>query len=202
MNLFNHHLISPKLNLPDRDFYLHENVPLPYSTQTILNTLIAEMPWREESIKVWGKTYMQPRLMAWVADKGKNYTYSGKQNSPLPWTPLLLEIKTAVEQVCDTHFNSVLLNYYRHERDSMGFHSDNEAELGAQPTIASLSLGETRTFVLRHKHNKAIKNIRLKLNDGDLLVMQGNTQTNWQHGISKETKPCGTRLNLTFRTII
>ncbi|MFA6041016.1 MAG: alpha-ketoglutarate-dependent dioxygenase AlkB, partial [Methylophilus sp.] len=97
-------------------------------------------------------------------------------------------------------FNSVLLNYYRDGSDSMGFHSDNEAELGKNPVIASLSLGETRTLVLKHKTNKSLKPIRLKLNDASLLLMAGELQTHWQHGIPKESKHCNARINLTFRT--
>ena len=101
-----------------------------------------------------------------------------------------------------TDFNSVLLNYYRDHRDSMGMHSDDEPELGERPILASLSLGEERTFILKHKRDKALKPVRLKLASGSLLLMKGDTQRYWKHGIDKETRPCGPRVNLTFRRIL
>jgi alkylated DNA repair dioxygenase AlkB len=99
-------------------------------------------------------------------------------------------------------FNSVLLNYYRDQRDSMGFHSDDERELGERPIIASLSLGEERTFILKHKTKKHLKTVRLILASGSLLLMKGGTQRYWKHGINKESRPCGPRVNLTFRRIL
>ena len=106
---------------------------------------------------MWGKQYSQPRLVAWYGDPDCSYTYSGITLAPLPWTGLLLDIKNRIECITATTFNSVLLNYYRDHRDSMGLHSDDEPELGTQPEIASLSLGEERTFVLKHRSNKVAK---------------------------------------------
>jgi alkylated DNA repair dioxygenase AlkB len=120
---------------------------------------------------------------------GKNYTYSGIQLTPLPWTKALLDIKKRVEAVAGADFNSVLLNYYRDHRDSMGLHSDDEPELGKRPILASLSLGEERIFILKHKRAKALKPVRLKLASGSLLLMKGDTQRYWKHGIDKETRP-------------
>ena len=119
-----------------------------------------------------------------------------------PGRQALLDIKSRVEAVAGTDFNSVLLNYYRNHRDSMGLHSDDEPELGARPILASLSLGEERTFILKHKRDKALKPVRLKLASGSLLLMKGDTQRYWKHGIDKETRPCGPRVNLTFRRIL
>ncbi len=118
--------------------------------------LIAQVPWRAENVVVWGKTFPQPRLIAWYGDEGHNYTYSGIQLHPLPWTELLLNIKRKIEAFVDTTFNSVLLNYYRDNRDSMGF-SDDERELGEHPVIASLSLGQERTLIFKHKTAKTLK---------------------------------------------
>jgi alkylated DNA repair dioxygenase AlkB len=202
MDLFNASAALTSLPITDGKVCYLEKLTLPYPNETLLARLIAETSWRADPIKVWGKVYMQPRLMAWYGDTGKSYMYSGRLYEPYPWTPLLLALKDCVEQACHHTFNSVLLNYYRDGHDSMGFHSDNEPELGRIPVIASLSLGETRTFVLKHKSNKALKPIRLKLNDGSLLLMSGELQTYWQHGIPKETKPCGARVNLTFRSIM
>jgi alkylated DNA repair dioxygenase AlkB len=127
------------------------------------------------------------------------YTYSGRTFQPLPFTPLQLAIKEAVEAVTGRQFNSVLLNYYRDERDSMGFHSDDERELGPEPAIASVTFGDARTFILKHK--KLPKTLKLDLTDGSLLLMAGALQQHWRHGINKETKPRGVRVNLTFRLI-
>jgi alkylated DNA repair dioxygenase AlkB len=117
----------------------------------------------------------------------------------LPWTETLQDIRRAVEAAAGASFNSVFLNYYRDHRDSMGFHSDDEPELGKEPTIASLSLGETRTLTLKHRRRKDREPVRLLLESGSLLVMKGETQRNWKHGIAKQSRPCGPRVNLTFR---
>jgi alkylated DNA repair dioxygenase AlkB len=145
---------------------------------------------------------MQPRLVAWYGDKDRSYTYSGIRLVPLPWTDLLMKLKGSVEAISKVQFNSVLLNYYRHQRDCMGFHSDDESELGKNPVIASLSLGEERAFVLKHKTRKNIAPVRLQLTSGSLLLMNGETQHNWKHGIDKQSHPCGPRVNLTFRRIL
>jgi len=188
--------------LPDAELYYLHHLPLAEPPHIVMGRLINEVPWRAENIFVWGRTYPQPRLIAWYGDAGKNYTYSGINLSPLPWTQALLDIKSRVEAATRTDFNSVLLNYYRDHRDSMGLHSDDEPELGAQPILASLSLGEERTFILRHKREKTLKPVRLKLASGSLLLMKGETQRHWKHGIDKETRPCGPRINLTFRRIL
>ena len=188
--------------LPDAELYYLHHLPLAEPPHIVMGRLINEVPWRAENIFVWGRTYPQPRLIAWYGDAGKNYTYSGINLSPLPWTQALLDIKSRVEAATRTDFNSVLLNYYRDHRDSMGLHSDDEPELGAQPILASLSLGEERTFIFKHRHDRTLKPVRLKLASGSLLLMEGETQRYWKHGIDKETHPCGPRINLTFRRIL
>ena len=112
-----------------------------------------------------------------------------------------LDLKRRVEAVAGTDFNSVLLNYYRDHRDSMGFHSDDEQELGTRPIIASVSVGAERTFLLKHKTDKALKPVRIKLEFGSLLLMKGETQHVWKYRIEKEPRLCGPRINLTFRRI-
>jgi len=183
--------------IEDGALALMARLPLPYSTEEVFARLRAETPWRQDSIVMFGKRHLQPRLTAWYGDA--SYTYSGLRLGPLPWTPLLAELRTAVEQACGRRFNSVLLNYYRNERDSMGMHSDDEPELGPEPAIASLSFGATRGFVLRHKRNK--RTVKLLLNDGSLLLMSGTLQSHWLHGINKATRALGERINLTFRYI-
>ena len=187
--------------LQDAEVYYLRHLPLAEAPRIVMGQLIDEVPWRAEKIVVWGRTYLQPRLIAWYGDAGMIYTYSGIQLIPLPWTGTLLDIKKRVEAVAGTNFNSVLVNYYRDHRDSMGLHSDDEPELGERPILASLSLGEDRTFILKHKRDKGLKPVRLKLASGSLLLMKGDTQRHWKHGIDKETRPCGPRVNLTFRRI-
>jgi alkylated DNA repair dioxygenase AlkB len=167
----------------------------------LMHALSTQTPWRQDRIVVWGQSHLQPRLSAWYGDADSQYTYSGLAMTPTPWTPLLADLKAQVEDLCQARFNSVLLNLYRDQRDSMGMHSDDEPELGAQPVIASLSLGETRTLVFKHRHRSDLAPVRLPLNDGSLLLMQGATQAHWKHGIAKQTRPLGPRLNLTFRWI-
>jgi len=187
--------------MQDAEVYYLRHLALAQPPHVVMNQLIDEGPWRAENIVVWGRTYPQPRLIAWYGDAGMNYTYSGLQLTPLPWTETLLHIKSRVQAVTRTDFNSVLLNYYRDHRDSMGLHSDDEPDLGEQPILASLSLGEERIFILKHKRDKVLKPVRLKLASGSLLLMKGDTQRYWKHGIDKEARPCGPRVNLTFRSI-
>jgi alkylated DNA repair dioxygenase AlkB len=157
--------------------------------------------WVQENIKLYGKLIPVPRLTAWYGDAGKTYRYSGITVTPMPWSPLLLQLKTQVEEASATQFNSVLLNLYRNERDSVSWHADDEPELGRNPVIASLSLGVVRRFQLKHRHDrKEIYEVRLA--DGSLLVMSGSTQHYWLHQVPKEKCSCGPRINLTFRTIV
>jgi alkylated DNA repair dioxygenase AlkB len=196
-----HEKLEP-IPMQDAEVYYLPHLPLAQPPHIVMADLIDDVPWRAESIVVWGRTYPQPRLIAWYGDVGKIYTYSGIQLTPLPWTEALLDIKSQVEAAAHTDFNSVLLNYYRDHRDSMRLHSDDEPELGERPILASLSLGEERTLILKHKRHKALKPVRLKLASGSLLLMKGDTQRYWKHGIDKETRPCGPRVNLTFRRIL
>ncbi len=191
-----------RILIQDAEIYLLRNLRLgDYPADAVLDRLISQVPWRAEKITVWGKTFLQPRLTAWYGEEGNTYTYSGIHLEPLPWTQSLLDIRRRVETVVEATFNTVLLNYYRDNRDRMGFHSDDERELGDRPVIASLSLGEERTLTLKHKRDKTVKPVHLKLPSGSLLVMKGETQKTWKHGIDKETRICGPRVNLTFRRI-
>src|SRR5262245_4939680 len=187
--------------MQDAEVYYLCHLPLAQPPHVVMNQLIAEVPWRTENIVVWGRTYPQPRLIAWYGDAGMNYTYSGLHLTPLPWTETLLDIKSRVQAVTRTDFNSVLLNYYRDHRDSMGSHSVDDTELAKEAIRASISMGAERIFILKHKKAKSLKPVRLKLASGSLLLMRGETQRYWKHGIDKETHPCGPRINLTFRRI-
>jgi alkylated DNA repair dioxygenase AlkB len=166
-----------------------------------LEILANSIQWRQDEIKMFGKKVLIPRLNAWYGEKDALYSYSGIQLMPNSWTPELLEIKEIVEAKTQTKFNGVLINLYRNGNDSMGWHSDDEKELGINPTIASVSLGASRTFRLRSKDDKK-KIIKLSLTHGSLLVMKGNTQHYWQHDIPKEKNIDKPRINLTFREIV
>jgi alkylated DNA repair dioxygenase AlkB len=194
--------VLQRIPTPDAELAYLARLALAEPGEQILKQLIAEIPWRSEEVVMWGRRTPQPRLTAWYGDPGADYAYSGIQLHPSPWTPILLDIKTRIEGLVGATFNSVLLNYYRDHQDSIGFHSDAEPELGERPVIASLSLGAERTFILKHKTLKRIEPVRLRLASGSLLLMSGDTQRCWRHGIPKDSRPCGPRINLTFRKIL
>lgn len=197
MDLFSSSKILAPIPVPDGELSFLAQLELGLSNEAVLARLIAETAWRSETVTVWGKQYLQPRLTAWHGEAA--YTYSGLRLDPLPFTALQQEIRAAVEAASGCRFNSVLLNYYRDGRDSMGMHSDNEPELGPAPAIASVSFGAERTFLLQHKGTK--QRLRIALTDGSLLLMAGQLQNNWLHGINKVTRNVGPRVNLTFRLI-
>jgi len=162
--------------------------------------LRSHVDWKHDKIKIFGKPTPLPRLTAWYGDEGKSYVYSGIAQDPTPWTDTLLSIKKKIEEVAEVRFNSVLLNLYRDGKDSVGWHSDDEPELGENPVIGSVSFGAIRRFSLRRKETKHNK-IEIDLCDGSFLLMQGKTQHCWQHQIAKTSKEVGERINLTFRII-
>ncbi|MBC3765400.1 alpha-ketoglutarate-dependent dioxygenase AlkB [Neptunicella marina] len=167
--------------------------------ENVLRILTNELQWRQDYIRLYGREHKIPRLQAWYGDVGTDYQYSGLKMNPIPWHPLLLQLKKRCEVECATLFNSVLCNYYRDGQDSMGMHSDDESELGIEPTIASLSFGQPRILIFKHKSSG--KRHKIELEHGSLLVMAGATQTYWQHGIDKTRRNVAPRLNLTFRHI-
>ena len=191
---------AERLPLPDADLLLWRQADLGCNYDRLLKHLISKTEWRQEQITVYGKSYLQPRLSAWHGELA--YSYSGIRLDPLPWSETLLGLKERVEALTGLQFNSVLLNYYRDENDGMGMHSDDERELGEQPAIASVSLGEERDFILRHRQRKDLSTVKLPLSSGSLLLMQGDTQQHWRHGINKLKRRCGPRINLTFRRIL
>ncbi|MDI1433227.1 alpha-ketoglutarate-dependent dioxygenase AlkB family protein [Polyangium sorediatum] len=161
--------------------------------------LLAEVPFQQQTIRLFGKSILQPRLSAWHGDAGASYTYSGLSLTPNPWTPALSALRARVEAAAGCTFNSVLVNHYRDGDDSMGKHADDEPELGENPVIASLSLGARRKFVLEPKH-KGGEKVTLELGEGNLLVMAGTTQHHYRHGVPKQAGR-EARMNLTFRRI-
>ena len=189
------------LNIPDGEVLYDANFFSEKESDIFFKNLLNKIDWRQEDILIFGKKVPQPRLIAWHGDRGISYTYSHLQLKTSPWTADLLSIKSKIESSTETSFNSVLLNLYRDGKDSMGWHSDDEPELGPNPSIGSVSFGSLRRFHFRHKFDKQQEKIRIDLGHGSLLWMKGSTQHNWQHSISKTRRKVGPRINLTFRRI-
>jgi alkylated DNA repair dioxygenase AlkB len=163
--------------------------------------LQAEIPWEQHRLRIFGREVDSPRLSCWVGDVDAVYTYSRTRFEPRPWTSALIELRDELERLCDQAFNSVLCNLYRNGHDAMGWHSDSEPELGAAPLIASLSFGAPRRFRLRHKRDRNAR-LEFDLEPGSLLVMAGETQTNYRHDLPRTKADVGARINLTFRRIM
>ncbi|MDP6449996.1 MAG: alpha-ketoglutarate-dependent dioxygenase AlkB [Lentisphaeria bacterium] len=167
----------------------------------LLAALLSSLLWEQHLVRVYGRTHPAPRLSAWYGDEGVRYTYSGLTLEARPWTPELQNIRSQVEAAAGASFNTVLLNQYRDGKDSMGWHSDDEPELGTNPVIASVSFGDARRFIMRHKTRGDIERVELALGHGSVLIMRGATQHNWQHHVPRTTRSVGTRVNLTFRLV-
>jgi len=190
-----------KFDLANAAIELHEHFFNAQESASIMQALITEIDWQQYQIKIFGKTLDQPRLTAYYGEDHPYYAYSNIKLQPIPFTPILLSIKNKIETLTSYQFNGVLLNYYRNGDDSMGWHADDEKELGTNPVIASLSFGASRTFQMHHRFQKSTAKQSIILNDASLLVMQGETQHFWKHQIPKQ-KNKGPRINLTFRKII
>ncbi|QOG88677.1 alpha-ketoglutarate-dependent dioxygenase AlkB [Flavobacterium columnare] len=189
-----------EFNLPDAELIYYPAFFSLEQANDFFQKLQSEIPWQQDKITVYGKEHLQPRLTALFGNEGKPYGYSNIVMNPHQWTPLLTHIKDEVERVCDTYFTTVLLNNYRNGQDSMGWHADNEKELGRNPVIASVSFGAERNFQLKHNTIETAKQ-NMNLEHGSLLIMKGSTQHFWKHQIPKTQKNIGSRINLTFRVI-
>lgn len=172
-----------------------------FFTADYFDVLKRKIEWNQEAIWMFGKRVMQPRLTALYGNQEISYGYSGIIMKPKPWIDFLVEIKNRIEATAGQDFTHVLLNYYRDGQDSMGWHRDNEASLGPNPTIASVTFGVPRTFQLRNYKDKKIKT-SLVLESRSLLLMKGETQHFWEHQLPKSAKVKGERINLTFRKVI
>lgn len=184
----------------DLEIDLYQDKRLEEKKDLWFKSCLHDLNWETGFIKIFGKTHQIPRLQAWYADVGIEYSYSGKKLHRHNWNKTLLEIKERIEDITSYKFNSVLANLYRDGNDSMGLHSDDEKELGDKPVIASLSLGEARD--IHFKHKKIKKSLDIPQLNGQLLVMHGKTQEYWKHEIKKTKKIKKPRINLTFRNII
>lgn len=171
----------------------------------LLTSLREAVAWENHRVRLFGRELPSPRLSCWIGDPGTGYTYSGTRFEPRPWPEPLLDLRQRVERDCDARFNSVLANLYRDGDDAMGWHSDDEPELGHAPVIASLSLGATRRFRLRPKRAKVVgervASQAIELEHGSLLRMAGETQRHYQHALPRTRSVRDARINLTFRWI-
>ncbi len=190
-----------RINLPDADITLFENFFSIVESNEYLQKLLNEINWRHDKIKIFGKEIFQPRLTALYGDEGLEYTYSGLRMQSEPWNYPLSFIKNRIENIAGVAFTTCLLNLYRDGKDSMGWHQDNEKELGKNPIIASVSFGAMRNFQLKHIHQHQLGTITIPLGHGSLLLMKGPTQHFWKHQIPKTKKPLSARINLTFRRL-
>ena len=187
--------------LPGADLRWDPHWLTPEQADRLHRTLADTVPWEVHRIRMFGKLVDSPRLSCWVGDPEATYRYSGVRFAPHPWTPELEALRDRLVEVLGVPFNSVLLNRYRDGRDAMGWHSDDEAELGRQAVIASVCLGATRRFALKHRHDPRHR-LTLDLNGGSLLVMAGDTQHLYRHALPRTARPTGERINLTFRRIL
>lgn len=201
MNLFPQSNEFIKLPLKDANVLYLEQFYNSETSNFLFNTLRKEIQWQQDDIKLFGKTYKQPRLTALYAENEKPYSYSNITMYPKSFFKELEQIKSDIEEKIAHKFTTCLANLYRTGNDSNGWHSDNEKELGHNPVIASLSLGATRSFKLKHKTDSS-QRFNIELPSGSLLIMKGTTQEFWKHQIPKTKKHVGERINLTFRTIL
>ena len=184
----------------DGELYLLEGFYQTDDAQKLFDVLLEKLEWQEEQVFIYGRRVKVPRLMCWYGDEGASYQYSGVNHQPLPWITPLSSAKHKIEAHYHCLFNSVMANLYRNGADSMGCHADDEKELGENPLIASLSLGEQRLLKFRHQKSKEVLDV--VLSHGDLLLMAGEIQHHWQHELPKTKKQKTERINLTFRKIM
>lgn len=190
-----------RLELPDADIWIEDLLAADLADQ-FLRTLLTELPFRQDEAFLYGKRHPMPRLTCWLGEPGASYAYSGIHNEPAPFTPTVATLRRQVEAAVGARFDSVLANLYRTGEDRLGWHSDDEAELGPEPLIASLSLGAARTFRLKHRKPTLLAPVSLELQSGSLLVMAGSTQRCWLHAVPPRRQVREPRINLTFRQIL
>lgn len=187
-----------RIALPDADVRLYRETFAPLRAAELFGRLRAELDWQASEIVLFGRKVASPRLSAWYGEAA--YTYSGLTWPARPMPEMLTEIRRVVEKLAGQPFNTVLANLYRSGSDSMGWHADDEPELGPDPVIASVVFGEPRRFIFRRKDDKTQK-LELGFTAGDVLVMGEGTQRHWLHAVPKTALPVGERINLTFRRI-
>jgi alkylated DNA repair dioxygenase AlkB len=189
-----------ELQLPDAELEFDPHWLSPQEADELMVALLDAVPWEIHRIRLFGREVDSPRLSCWIGDPQAHYRYSGTLFAPRPWPACLQPVRERLSRQLDVAFNSVLASRYRSGGDAMGWHSDNEPELGPQPVICSLSLGATRRFKLKSRAPDG-PGMNLDLPHGSLLVMRGDTQTHYRHALPRTARAVGERVNLTFRRI-
>lgn len=187
------------IELPGAILYYHQSFIK--NSSELFEDLATTASWQQQRLRLFGREQLTPRLAAWYGDAGARYRYSGLSLEPLPWLPSLQALRERLQRVLAVPFNSVLLNWYRDGRDSMGLHADDEPELGLQPVIAAVTLGAERPLLFRPR-DPALKPLRLPLADGSLLVMAGDCQRCWRHELPKSRHQLAGRISLTYRQVL
>jgi len=192
---------APVASVEDRKLLQQFNLPISQAGyDQIFQSLLKNIQWQKDSYTAFARQFEIPRQQAWYADSGIEYRYADNILQSQTWLPLLLELRSLLEQSTEYRFNAVLATLYRNGDDSVGWHSDDEKELGNRPAIASLSLGATRRFEFRHRQTDEQRSIALK--HGDWLIMPPGFQEQWQHRIPAQPEINEPRINLTFRQVI
>lgn len=192
---------AEQIALDDAHLLLYSHAFTTLEADEFLTYCLSALSWRQDYLQIAGKRIPIPRLQNWYGDPGARYGYSGLALEPHPWTAELLAIKERVQNLTGLVFNSLLANHYRNGADSVGWHSDDEKELGDMPVIASVSLGATRIFEMKHVAGRHRKTQRIPLVHGSVLLMAGTTQQYWRHQLPKDPGVTASRVNLTFRTV-
>lgn len=194
-------IAATALDLPDAEIAYTAQFLAPDQADALQASLRDAIPWEQHRIRLFGRWLDAPRQSCWIGDPGCAYTYSRVRHEPRPWPAPLDALRARLAQATGIRFNAVLANRYRDGRDAMGWHADDEPELGPRPLIASISLGAPRRFLLRHRLRRDLR-AALTLDHGSLLLMAGDTQRCWQHSLPRSARPLGERINLTFRRIL
>ena len=197
------------LAIPDADVRFARAWLAPAEADALFAALREQVQWETHRIRMYGRDIDSPRLSSWIGDPGTGYVYSRVRFEPNPWPPALAALRARIGAAAGVAMDSVLANLYRDGNDAMGWHADDEPELGPQPVIASLSLGAPRRFVFRRRPPRGTKTPvatlarhELELPHGSLLVMSGDTQRHWHHALPRTARPVGPRINLTFRRLV
>ncbi|MDF1764669.1 MAG: alpha-ketoglutarate-dependent dioxygenase AlkB [Oleibacter sp.] len=168
---------------------------------SLMDQLMSEIAWQSGEVTLYGKSHYIPRLQAWLGESAYAYRYSGHTLVSETWPNSLSSLAQQISILSQCDFNTVLGNLYRNGQDSMGWHADDEPELGHFPVIASLSLGAERDFVLR-PIGETRQSAKISLAHGSLLIMNAGMQSRWQHALPKRARCNAPRMNLTFRKIV
>jgi len=198
MNLFNDKFVNVLNKDGEANYY--GIIMTTSEANTYYNLLLKNINWKNDEALYHGRHIVTKRKVAWYGDQGFLYTYSNTTKQALPWTNKLIDLKRKTELITNSQFNSCLLNLYHDGNEGMTWHSDDEKSMGKNTVIASLSFGAERKFSFKHRRTR--QTISLLLENGSLLVMRGNTQSNWLHSLPLSSKINHPRINLTFRTII